>query len=441
MYISRTIIDSLIQWKSSKNRKPLLLQGARQIGKTMIMREFGRMHFDNVVEINFDRDKELVPLFERTKDPQRLINELSLLSSKPISPEHTLLIFDEIQECEAALNSLKYFRENALQYAIIAAGSLLGVAVRKKHMTVPVGQVHTLQMYPISFQEFLRTANKQLFDYVENIISLKPLPDIVLSQLIEEFRRYIVCGGMPEAVVALLENEGMDTVDSILSDILQLYQIDFSKYATPVEVSRIGAIWQSLPSQLSKENRKFLYSVIKTGARAREYEDALTWLEVAGLVYKIYCISKPYMPLDAYRELSAFKVYAFDGGLLRRLAHLSSKVVVNNDERFTEFRGALAENTILQSLVSQFKIQPCYWNSGNQAEIDFLVEYNDNIIPVEVKSGTRISGTSLAVYNNKYNPMCKIRYSLNNIQYNNGLLNIPIPLADWTKRLLSFISI
>lgn len=439
MQIERDIFLRLLQWKDSANRKPLLLQGARQIGKTWVMREFGKRYFDNIAEFNFDADKELDALFRKTKDVSRLINELSLFSPQPIVPERTLLIFDEIQESEAALNSLKYFRENAPEYAIMAAGSLLGVAVRQKHMTVPVGQVQTMRMYPISFREFLSTSNKPLHEYIENINSTEPLPEIQLSRITEEYRRYMVCGGMPEATTSLLSNNGLENVENTLNDILQLYQLDFSKYATPVEVSRINAIWQSLPSQLSKENRKFIYSVVKTGARAREYEDALIWLETAGLVQRVFNISKPNIPLSAYRELSAFKVYAFDCGLLRRLANLAPENILSGNKLYTEFRGAIAENMVLLSLLRQKDAVPYYWNSGNQAEIDFLLEHVDEVVPVEVKSGTRISGASMASYSKKFQPKYKLRYSLNNLQYRDGLLNIPLSLADWTDKFMRLI--
>lgn len=437
MQIERDVFDKLQEWKQSPNRKPLLLQGARQIGKTWLMREFGRREFDYVAEFNFDETPELGNLFSRTKDTKRLLTELAIYVSVPILPERTLIIFDEIQESEGALNSLKYFCENVPEYAIIAAGSLLGVAVRKKRMAVPVGKVQTMSLYPLSFKEFLRVADSQTYDYIENNHSLTHLPEIILSKLIDAYRNYMVCGGMPEAVIALLENRGMKEVDRVLGDILQLYQADFSKYATPVEVNRISAIWNSLPSQLAKENRKFIYNVVRSGARAREYEDSLFWLEEAGLIYRVYSVSKPGLPLAAYRELSAFKVYALDCGLLRRLARLAPEVVLSGNAEYKEFRGAMAENMVLQALVSQTDNVPYYWTSGNQAEIDFLLEYIDKVIPIEVKSSTRISGGSLASYTQRYNPSLRIRFSLNNLQYNEGLLSVPLPLADWTIRIVT----
>lgn len=362
---------------------------------------------------------------------------MALYVSVPILPERTLLIFDEIQESDAALNALKYFCENAPEYAVIAAGSLLGVAVRKKKMTVPVGKVQTMTLYPLSFREFLREADRQAFDYVEQQLSLDHLPEIILSRMTDAYRRYMVCGGMPEAVTALLEKRGTQVTDSLLGDILQLYQADFSKYTTPVEVNRITALWQSLPSQLAKENRKFLYNAVRSGARAREYEDALFWLEEAGLIYRPYNVNKPGIPLSAYRDLSAFKVYVMDCGLLRRLARLAPEVVLTGNAEYKEFRSAMAENMVLQSLVPQLEGTPSYWTSGNKAEIEFLLELAGSVVPVEVKSATRISGSSLASYTNRYHPALRVRFSMNNLQYNGGLLSVPLPLADWLLRLLS----
>ena len=439
MQIERDAYEQLKAWKASSHRKPLLLQGARQIGKTWLMREFGKREFEYVAELNFDETPELRDLFARTKDTKRLMSELALYVPVPIVPERTLLIFDEIQESEAALNSLKYFCENAPEYAIIAAGSLLGVVVRKKSMAVPVGKVQTMSLYPLTFREFLRAADPSTFDYIEQNLSLSHLPEIIMSKLTDSYRRYMVCGGMPEAVIALLENRGMQEVDRVLGDILYLYQADFSKYATPVEVNRITALWQSLPSQLSKENRKFLYNVVRSGARAREYEDGLFWLEEAGLIYRLYNVSKPGIPLSAYRELSAFKVYALDCGLLRRLARLSPEVVLSGNEQYKEFRGAMAENMVLQALVPQLNGVPYYWTSGNQAEIEFLIEHIDQVIPVEVKSATRISGGSLASYTSRYKPSLRARFSMNNLQYNGGLISIPLPLADWILRLIVMV--
>lgn len=437
MKIRRDIIDHLKRWKDSDNRKPILLKGARQTGKTWIMEAFGRECFEYVAEFNFDKVEELARIFEKTKDIKRILKELALYAEVPIEAGRTLIIFDEIQLCEGALNSLKYFCEDAPQYHVIAAGSLLGVAVRKKRMSVPVGKVQIMKMYPVTFKEFLQAADERTFQYVDGIEALEPLPEIILNKLELEYKRYLVCGGMPEAVIALLENKGLREVEDILQNILDLYTLDFSKYALPVEIPRINSLWYSLPSQLAKENRKFLYRIIKTGARAREYEDALLWLEEAGLIYRVFNISKPGQPLSAYRDLSAFKVYACDCGLLRRLSKLSPEVVLSGNAGYTEFKGALTENAVLQSLVPQTDAMPSYWSSENKAEIDFVIQHKADIIPIEVKSEKRISGKSLSVYTAKYNPPLRIRFSMNNLKMKDGLLNCPLPLADWLDRYYS----
>lgn len=436
MKIQRDLIEQLKQWKDKVERKPILLKGARQTGKTWIMEEFGKECFDYVAEFNFDKTTELASIFEKTKDIQRILKELTLFTNVPIEPGKTLLIFDEIQACEGALNSLKYFCEDAPQYHLIAAGSLLGVAVRKKKMSVPVGKVQILHTYPITFKEFLRASDLQTYSYVNSLNQIEPLPDIILHKLEVEYKRYLVCGGMPESVTALLGNEGMQSVEAVLQNILDLYTLDFAKYVNPADIPRINSLWNSLPSQLAKENRKFIYKVVKTGARAREYEDALLWLEEAGLIYRVYNVSKPGIPLSAYQDLSAFKVYAFDCGLLRRLAKLSPEVILSGNAGYIEFKGALAENAILQALVPQSDGIPYYWSSENRAEVDFLLEQGVQIIPVEVKAENRISGKSLSVYSSKFEPQLKIRYSLNNLKVNDGLLCLPSFLADWTFQML-----
>jgi uncharacterized protein len=440
MKIQRDIVQRLTQWSVSENRKPLILKGARQTGKTWVMREFGEEYFDYTAEFNFDRTKELAEIFDRTKDVKRILNDLALFSDVPLLPGRTLIIFDEIQECSGALNSLKYFQEDAPEYHLIAAGSLLGVSIRKKKMSVPVGKVEILNMRPVSFKEFLHHTDEKIFNFVEEISRIEPLPGIIFNRLKEEYRRYQVSGGMPESVVSLLGNSGMARVEDVLQNILNLYTLDFSKYADAVQITRINSIWNSLPSQLAKENSKFLYKVVKTGARAREYEDALLWLEEAGLVYRVYNVSKPGIPLSAYRDVSAFKLYAFDCGILRRLSKLSPEIILSGHLGFTEFKGALAENAILQSLEPQFDDKPYYWTSGNKAEIDFLLQTATQIIPAEVKSENRVSGKSLSVYHKKFAPEIRIRFSMNNLNQENGLLNIPVFLADWlTTAFLKYI--
>lgn len=437
MEIRRNIVDRLKAWKESDNRKPLLLKGARQIGKTWVMETFGRECFDYCAKFDFDRQEELKSVFRQSKSPERIVKELALYCDVPIIAGKTLIVFDEVQECEEALNSLKYFCEDAPQYHIIAAGSLLGVAVKRRKMTVPVGKVRIERMYPISFSEFLKASNSQLWDYAEELTEAANLPEIILNKLKTEYRRYLVSGGMPEAVKCMLENKGMAEVDKTLQDILDLYELDFAKYADARDIPRIHAVWHSLPSQLAKENRKFIFKVVKPGARAKDYEDALMWLEDAGMIYRIYNISKPALPLSAYADVSAFKIYACDCGLLRRLANLPATVVMDNAANYTEFKGSMAENAVLQSLMpAQENALPFYWSPDSRAEIEFVIQHEDKIIPVEVKAENCISGRSLSVYNEKYHPERRIRFSSLNLQKNEGLLSCPAPLAEWYGKFL-----
>ena len=422
MRISRDIISTFKEWKDAPMRKPILLQGARQIGKTWAMETFGKESFEYCAKFDFDRQEELKSVFQNTKMPERIIKELALFCDVPIIAGKTLIIFDEIQECEEALNCLKYFCEDAPEYHIMAAGSLLGVAVKKRRMTVPVGKVRVVRMYPLSFKEFLRASDIHTYEYIEQLTAIEKLPEIILNKLKLEYRRYLVCGGMPDAACAMLENQGMENVDAILQDILDLYELDFAKYAEPREIPRIHAIWHSLPSQLAKENRKFVYKVVKPGARAKDYEDALLWLEDAGMIYRINNITRPLFPLSAYEDLSAFKLYACDCGLLRRLAKLPSSIIVSPTANYTEFKGAMAENAILQSLMPILRREvPFYWSPDSRAEIEFVIQWNDEIIPIEVKAENCVRGRSLSVYKEKYAPKHRIRFSFLNLQYNCGM--------------------
>lgn len=440
MKIERDIINLFKAWKEAPDRKPILLKGARQIGKTWAMESFGKECFKYCVKFDFDRQPELKSLFEITKDPKRLIKELTLYCEQPIIAGETLVIFDEIQECEEAFNSLKYFCDEAPQYHIIAAGSLLGVAVKKRRMTVPVGKVKIINMFPVTFKEFLRASDVRTYEYINSLDEIRHLPEIIMNKLRTEYRRYQVSGGMPEAIVSLLEDKGVGEVESTLQGILDLYELDFAKYAEPREIPRIHAVWHSLPAQLSKENRKFVWKVIKTGARSKDYEDALLWLEDAGMIHRIFSISKSGMPLSAYEETDAFKVYACDCGLLRRLAHLPATVVTDPIANYTEFKGAMAENAVLQSIMPLLDDQkPYYWTSPGTAEVEFVIQWDDEIIPVEVKAENNISGNSLAVYTKKHSPRYRMRFSMLNLQYNGGMLCSPAPLAGWMDKWMTLL--
>ncbi len=436
MQIERYITRLLRIWKDSPDRKPVLLKGARQIGKTWVMENFGRECFEHCVKFDFDRQPELKSVFQTTKSPDRIIKELALYCDEPITPGKTLIIFDEIQECEEALNSLKYFCEDAPQYHIMAAGSLLGVAVRRRRMAVPVGKVDIIRMYPISFREFLGACDPKTAAYIDDIREIGHLPEIVMNKLKTEYRRYQICGGMPEAVVAMLEDKGIREVENIQQNILDLYELDFAKYAEPREIPRIHSLWHSLPAQLAKENRKFIYKVIKSGACSKDYEDAMMWLEDAGMIHIIYSISKPGIPISAYEEKDAFKIYACDCGLLRRLARLPATVIMDPTANYTEFKGAMAENAVLQAVMPLMDGHaPYYWTSEGKAEVEFVIQKDDRIIPIEVKAEDNINGRSLSVYNDRYKPALRIRFSMLNMQYNGGMLSCPAPLAGWMDEL------
>lgn len=435
MNIEREIHRKLVDWKNASNRKPLIVQGARQVGKTWSLKTFGEAEFENVAYFNFDEQPELKQFFTVSKDVERILQNLRLVNGKAILPNKTLIIFDEIQECNEALNSLKYFCDNAPEYAIVCAGSLLGVAL-SRGASFPVGKVDFLTVYPLSFSEFLLADDPSLVAYLNQLDAIAPIPDIFFNQLVEKFKLFFISGGMPEAVVALLEKQDVELTQQILKNILNAYTLDFSKHIENRDVAKVGFIWSSIPSQLARENKKFLYQSIRTGARAREYEDALLWLSQAGLIYKVFCNTKPSLPLSAYDDLSAFKIYLLDVGLLRRLSLLDPVAIKEGNRLFTEFKGALSENFVLQSLARQFETTPRYWTSGNKAEIDFLIQHENTIIPVEVKSDLSIKGRSLTLYYKEFQPEIRIRYSLRNLKQDEGLLNIPLFMADYTKKLI-----
>ncbi len=436
MQIKRDIHQKLIKWGNAPGRKPLLLQGARQVGKTWSLKAFGKEEFETVAYFNFDEQPELKQFFSASKDVGRILQNLGLVHGKAILPGKTLIIFDEIQECNDALNSLKYFCENAPEYAVACAGSLLGVTL-SRGASFPVGKVDFLNVYPLSFSEFLSADDPSLSTYLDQIADIAPIPDIFFNRLVEKFKMFFISGGMPEAVVALLDKQDIELTQQVLKNILDAYMLDFSKHIENKDIPKLGFIWSSIPSQLARENKKFLYRTIKTGARAREYEDALLWLSQAGLVYKVFRNTKPSLPLSAYDDLTAFKIYLLDVGLLRRLSLLDPVAVKEGNRLFVEFKGALSENWVLQSLVRQFESPPRYWTSGNKAEIDFLIQHENKIIPIEVKSDSSTTGKSLTLYNKDFQPEIRIRYSLKNLKKDDGLLNIPLFMADYTMKMIS----
>ncbi len=435
MHFNRVIIKALAAWKSKPRSKPVILQGARQVGKTYVLKQFGRDYFENTAYFNFEKQEGLKQFFFTTKEPREILAQLALVNGAPIHPQRTLIIFDEIQECNAALNTLKYFNEETPEYKIACAGSLLGVAMARG-ASFPVGKVSFMKLYPLSFVEFLAVADPAMFAYLESIEKIEAIPDIFFNPLKEKLKMYFISGGMPEAVAALLEHQDVAATQEVLYSILNAYRLDFTKHVENKDIQKIYHIWDTLPSQLARENKKFLYQTIKTGARAREYEDALNWLVNAGLVYKVHACSKPSLPLSAYDDLSSFKVYLHDVGLLRRLSLLDPLVYADGNRLIGEFKGALAENFILSGLCRQFEGLPRYWRSGNRAEIDFLIQHQNRIIPVEVKSDENIKSRSLSVYRQHFAPELSLRFSLRNLKKDEGFINLPLFLVDYTTRFI-----
>ncbi len=382
--MERLIIDKLVAWKNSKHRKPLILKGVRQVGKTWILKEFGARHYGSVAYFNFDEREEFKQFFETTKDVERILQNLMMASGQSIKPHETLIIFDEIQECNKALNTLKYFCENAPQYHVACAGSLLGVALSKP-ASFPVGKVDFLNITPMTFTEFLlANGDRNLAEYMNKLGKIEPIPEAFYNPLYEKLKMYFITGGMPESVRSWTEDREVELVQRSLSDILDAYERDFSKHTEKKDHPKLTLIWQSIPSQLSRENKKFLYKAVKGGARAREYEDALQWLCDAALVSKIYRSTAPGLPISAYDDLTAFKLYLVDVGLLRRLALLSPTAFAEGNRLFTEFKGALSENYVLQALTGQIEAVPRYWATDHpRYEVDYIIQRDNDIIPVD----------------------------------------------------------
>lgn len=415
-------MQNLIEWQKSTKRKPLILEGARQVGKTYLLQAFGREHYKNVVYVNFDRlDPDIAELFAGAIEPKRIIDFLAIKYSVAIEPGTTLLIFDEIQELPGALASLKYFTEDAPEYHVAAAGSLLGVSLHAG-TSFPVGKVNFARLEPLSLEEFawangLEDKITYAWQNVEENIGFA-------NEFTDTFRQYLVVGGMPEAVLEWLDTKDMQRVDMVLQHILNFYGNDFSKYTDATQSERIRHIWQSIPSQFAKGSKRFIYGAAKPGARSREYELSIGWLVDTGLVRKVHTVSRgDELPLSAYKDIQSFKLYLLDVGLLRVLAGLSSGDLVGSDDIFGQFGGLFAEQFVLQQLANH---KLYYWTSGAQSEIDFVVQAHGKIIPIEVKSGENVKAKSLRVYRDRYKPELAVRFSMKPLEHNGGLTNIPL---------------
>lgn len=434
MTMKRLIMNDLRAWKESKRRKPLVLRGARQVGKTWVLEEFGKTFPDGYVRFNFDRNPEYAQFFQSTKDVHRILQNLAMAGGTKITKD-TLIIFDEIQACEEALNSLKYFREDAPEYYVASAGSLLGLMLSGGF---PVGQVDFLEMGPMTFTEFLIADGAENFaDYLASVNDFEQIPDAFFTPLTEKLKCYFITGGMPEAVQVWTEERDPKAVDRVLSDILSSYESDFGKHAPIEDVPKIRYIWQSLPSQLARENKKFLYSVVKPGARAREYENALNWLKDADIIRKVYRVTKPGLPLSAYEDLSAFKIFAVDVGLLRRLSHLSTTAFAEGNRLFTEFKGALTENYVHQALIRQLDAPLHYWADAPH-EVDFILQLDNRILPAEAKAGENVKAASIKRYAKDFadqTPLI-VRLSMRNLSLDGNVLNVPLFMTDQLPRLI-----
>jgi len=424
--MERKIVKSLLAWKNNPKKQPLLLQGARQVGKTYTLLSFGKEHYKNVVYFSLEESADIRSVFERDLDPLRIVKELAAKSSQNIMPEDTLLIFDEIQACEQALTSLKYFAEKAPGYNIAAAGSLLGVAVNREKYSFPVGKADMLRMYPMDFEEFLwALGQEKLHDLIrESCESFTPLS--LHDTAMDFYKTYLVVGGMPRAVSEYAEKRDFDFVVAAQRLLNDSYIADMAKYATPIETTRNMAVWKSVPAQLAKENHKFQYKVIKSGARSKDYETAMDWLTAAGIINKCVNVTEGNLPLKAYEQPDVFKVYMVDTGLLCSKLGITANMVLHTPHSFLGFKGALAENYIMQALVVN-GIKPYYWSSLGKAEVDFLFQDRQgNVIPLEAKSADNVRAKSLRLFRDIYKPSYSIRVSAKNFGFENNIKSIPL---------------
>lgn len=421
----RYAIENLDKWKNSKNRKPLIIEGARQVGKTWIMKEFGKKSYNKTVYINFDSNVQMAELFSIDLNVERIIMGLELYAGHKINPVDTLIIFDEVQEVPKALSSLKYFYENAPEYHIVCAGSLLGIALHEG-TSFPVGKVDFLKLYPLSFKEFLMAIGLERF---AELLDKKDY-DMIKSfkqTYIDALKQYYYVGGMPEVVASFADEKDFNEARKIQKRILTAYEQDFSKHAPKEIVPKIRMLWNSIPSQLAKENKKFIYGLIREGARAKEYETAIMWLSDCGLVHKVSRINVPNIPLKAYEDLKAFKLFIVDVGLLGAMVGLNQRTLLNGNELFTEFKGALTEQYVMQQLAVNQDLGVYYYtNDRNTCEVDFIVDNGDNIIPLEVKAEINLKAKSLKTYREKFTPEISIRSSMADYSEEVGLINIPL---------------
>lgn len=436
--MERYAMKQLEEWYNRKNRKPLILKGARQVGKTWLMKEFGRTHFKYTAYVNFDNNKNMANVFNGDYDIDRILMAINIETGVKLHPEETLIIFDEIQENPKAIASLKYFFEEAPEYAIIAAGSLLGVAIHNG-VSFPVGKVDTLDLNPLSFREFLMAIGEEGLVALIDEMNI-PLMESFREKYIDWLKKYYFIGGMPEVVSSFVTERDFAEVRRLQKRIIEMYEADFSKHTTSNELPRIRMVWNSIPMQLAKENKKFFFGRIREGARAKDFEIAIEWLLDCGLIKKVYNVSKPAMPLKAYTEFSAFKLYLLDVGLLAAMSELDAKSILDGNTIFVEFKGALTEQYVLQQLIAETDFTPYYYSeTKSEGEIDFLIQKGENVVPIEVKAEENLKAKSLRVYCDKFKPQMAIRTSMSNYREQDWMVNVPLYVLD--KYLESIIPI
>ena len=432
VFMKRNAMQSLINWKNDPERKPLILRGARQVGKTWLMKEFGQTCYANYVYFNFDEEDELKSIFQANKNPHRIIELLSMISGEKIQPGETLILFDEIQECPEALNTLKYFKEKANEYHVVSAGSLLGTILAQPK-SYPVGMVNLLDIFPLTFDEFLEATDPALYTYYDSIQKEQTIEEIFHSRLSEACNYYFIIGGMPECVSSWIKYKDPARISQIQRELIEIYENDFSKHNGKINSGRILLVFRSIVAQLAKPNEKFMYGAVREGGRARDFEEAIEWLVSAGMLNRVYNVSKMEHPLSAFDKLDQFKLFVFDTGLLKHMAGIDNSAILLKSSY--PFKGALTENYILQQLQGQFEIAPRYYSDKN-SEIDFVLQNGTDIIPVEVKAGEDKSAPSFKRYVAENRPAAALRFSKRGYRKDGDITNLPLYLVCKTRDLL-----